>query len=92
MALVATYDCNLRQVVSLIPGENEIFNIFIFFALVSKQSTALSSATQHALLPKFSGKCVAERPTNRPILLNAGYSVKLKKHIGIKKKLGASSN
>ena len=34
---------------------------FHFFALVSGQSTALSSATQHAKSPEFSGKWGTER-------------------------------
>ena len=38
-------------------GGNEIFRII---ALVSKQSTALSSATQHAMPPEFGCKWVTE--------------------------------
>ena len=43
---------------SLIPTrENEVFiKMYIFFALVSRQSAALSSATQHTIPKKFGGK------------------------------------
>ena len=53
---------------------------FHLFALVSRLSAALSSATQHAMPPEFGGKwgtkCLNTRfPLH--ILLCAGYSVKL---------------
>ena len=53
---------------------------FQFFALVSMQSAALSSATQHAMPPDFGEKWGMEYLTTRfplPTLLCAGYSVKL---------------
>ena len=53
---------------------------FHFFALVSKLSAALSSATQHAMPPEFSRKWGTECLNTRfPLatLLCAGYSVKL---------------
>ena len=52
---------------------------FHFFALVSRQSAALSSATQHAM-PDFGGKWGMECLNTRfplPTLLCAGYSVRL---------------
>ena len=33
-----------------------MFNIFHFFALMSSQSAAFNSATQHAMPPEFGGK------------------------------------
>ena len=60
---------------------------FHFFAVVSRQSAALSSATQHAMPPEFGRKWVTECLNTRlplPILLCAEYSVKL---IKIKNKL-----
>ena len=53
---------------------------FHFFALVSRQSAALSSATQHAMPPEFGRKWGTECLNTRfplPTLLRAGYSVKL---------------
>ena len=55
---------------------------FHFFALVSRLSAALSSAPQHAMPPEFGRKWGTECLNTRfplPILLSAGYSVKLKK-------------
>ena len=57
---------------------------FHFFALVSRTSAALSSATQHAVRPEFGRKWGTECLNTRfplPTLLCAGYSVKLKKKI-----------
>ena len=54
--------------------------ILIFFALVSKQSAVLSSATQHAMPSELSEKWGTECLNTRfplPTLLCAGYSVKL---------------
>ena len=53
---------------------------FHFFALVSRQSAALSSATQHAMPSEFGRKLGTECLNTRfplPNLLCAGYSVKL---------------
>ena len=53
---------------------------FHFFALVSRQRAALSSATEHAIPPEFSGMWRTECLNTRfhlPTLLYAGYSVKL---------------
>ena len=53
---------------------------FHFFALVSGQSAALSSATLHAMFPEIGGKWGTECLNTRfllPTLLCAGYSVKL---------------
>ena len=64
------------------PG-NDIFIYilyFHFFALVSKQSAASSSATQHAMSTELGGKWGNECLNTRsplPTLLCAGYSVKL---------------
>ena len=59
---------------------SEILHLYFhFFALVSWQSAALSSATQHTMLPEFGGKWGMECFNTRfplPILLCAGYSVK----------------
>ena len=53
---------------------------FYFFALVSRHSAALSSASQHAISPDLGGmwgtKCLNTR-FPLPTLLCAGYSVKL---------------
>ena len=54
--------------------------IFHFFALVSRQNAALSSATQHAMHPEVGGKWGTECLNTRfplPTLLCAGYSVNL---------------
>ena len=51
-----------------------------FFALVSRQSAALSSATQHAMPSELGGKWGTEWLNTRfplPTLLCAEYSVKL---------------
>ena len=60
---------------------NIYLNLYIrFFTLVSKQSAALTSATQHAMPPEFGGKWATECLNTRftlPTLLCAGYSVKL---------------
>ena len=46
-----------RQVVSSIPIRiNDIFNIFIFFALVIRQHAVLSFVAQHAVLSEIGGK------------------------------------
>ena len=45
-----------RLCVRFKPRGNEIFNIFILFALVMRQSTAFNFATQHTMPPEFSGK------------------------------------
>ena len=54
---------------------------FHFFALVSRQSSVLSSATQHAMPPELGGMwgtvCLNIR-FPLPTLLCAGYRVKLK--------------
>ena len=52
---------------------------FHIFALVSRQSAALSSATQHAMLPEIGGKWETECLNTRFPLptLCAGYSMKL---------------
>ena len=53
---------------------------FYFFALVSRQSAALSSATHHAMPPEFGGKWGTECLNTTfplPTLLCAGYNVKL---------------
>ena len=53
---------------------------FHFIGLVSRQSTALGSATQHAMPPEFGRKWGTECLNTRfplPSLLCAGYSVKL---------------
>ena len=53
---------------------------FHFFALVSRQSAALRSATQHAKPPEFGRKLETECLNTRfplPTLLCAGYRVKL---------------
>ena len=55
---------------------------FHFFALVSRRSGALCSATQYAMPPKFVRKWETECLNTRfplPTLLCAGYSVMLKK-------------
>ena len=55
---------------------------FHFFALVSRTSAALSSATQHAMPPKYGRKWGTECLNTRfplPPLQCAGYSVKIKK-------------
>ena len=57
---------------------NEIF--IHFFALVSRQSAALSSATQHAMPPEFGGNWGTECLNTRfplPTPLCTRYSVKL---------------
>ena len=61
---------------------NEILNIFIF-ALVSRQSAALSSDIQHAMPLEFGGKSWANclNVGLLPTLLHVGYSVKLNKNI-----------
>ena len=41
-------------------GRNEIFNILIFAALVTRRREALSSATQYAMPPEFSVKWETE--------------------------------
>ena len=54
--------------------------ISIFFALVLRQSAALSSTTQPAMPPEFGGKWGTECLNIRfalPTLLCSGYSVKL---------------
>ena len=60
---------------------NIYFNLYFhFFALVSSQSAALSSATQHEMPPELGGKWGTECLNTRfplPTLLCAGYSVKL---------------
>ena len=60
---------------------NIYFNLYFhFFALVSRLSAALSSATQHAMPPESGRKWATECLNTRfplPILLCAGYSVKL---------------
>ena len=51
-----------------------------FFALVSRQSAALNSTTQHTMPPELGGKWGTECLNTRfplPSLLCAGYSVKL---------------
>ena len=53
---------------------------FHFFALMSRLSAALSSATQHALPPEVGRKRGTECLNTRPTLLCAGYSVKLIKN------------
>ena len=57
-----------------------IYLYFHFFALVSRQSAALSFATEHAMPPEFCGKwgtvCLNTK-FPMPALLYAGYSVKL---------------
>ena len=61
---------------------------FHFFALVSRSSAALSSATQHAMPPEFGRKLGTECLNTRfplPNLLCAGYSVKLNIYIWIYK-------
>ena len=64
-----------------------VFNIFISSfqsSRESRQSAALSSAIQHALLPEFCGKLETECLNTRfllPTLLFAGYSMKLKINI-----------
>ena len=53
---------------------------FHFFALASRQSAALSSATHHAMPPEFGRKWATKCLNTRfplPALLCAGYSVKL---------------
>ena len=58
---------------------------FHFFALVSRQSAVLSSATQLAMPPEFGGKWRTECLNTRfslPTLLCAGYRVKLKEKSG----------
>ena len=53
---------------------------FNFFALVSRQSATLSSATQHAMRPELGGNWGMECLNTRfplPTLLCVGYSVKL---------------
>ena len=58
---------------------------FHFFALVSRQSTTLSSATQHEMPPEIGRKWETERLSTRfPLLtlLCAGFSVKLTSNLG----------
>ena len=54
---------------------------FHFFALVSRQSAVLSSATQHAMPPEFGRKWGTECPNTifslSTLLCAAGYSVKV---------------
>ena len=57
-----------------------LFLHFHFVALVSRQSAALSSATEHAMPLEFDGKWGTECHNTRfllPTLLCAKYSVKL---------------
>ena len=66
---------------------NEIFNITIFFALVSRTSAALSSTTQHAMPTEFDGKWAKEYINIRiplPTLLLAGNRMTLKKSYNFK--------
>ena len=60
---------------------NNYLNLYFhFFALVSRLSAALSSATQHAMPSEFGRKWRTECVNTRfplPTLLCAGYSVKL---------------
>ena len=60
---------------------NIYLNLYLhFFALMSRLSAALSSATQHAMPPEFGRKWGTECLKTRfplPTLLCAGYSVKL---------------
>ena len=56
------------------------FKFIFLFALVSRQTAALSSATQQAMPPEFGGKWGTEYLKTRfplPTLLCAGYSMKL---------------
>ena len=60
---------SLRRIVGSIPiRENNTFNIS---ALVMMQSAALSSATQHAMLPDFGGKW------ERDVLTQASFCLTL---------------
>ena len=60
---------------------NIYLNLYLhFFALVSRQSAVLSSATQHTMPPEFGRKWGTECLNTRfplPTLLCAGYSMKL---------------
>ena len=63
---------------------NEMFYIFHFFALVLKQSMALSYVPQYAMPPEFGSNYKAEcLSTKLPLptlyIIHTGYSVKLKK-------------
>ena len=72
--------------INFLTMDRELWNIYLnlyfhFLALVSGQSSALSSATQHAMPPVFGGKWGTEFLNTRfplPNLLCAGYSEKLK--------------
>ena len=76
--------CTRLVVGSVHTRENEKFRYlhlyFHLFALVSRQSAALSSATQYLMLPelgeKWGTKCL-KTSFPLPTLLCAGYSVKL---------------
>ena len=62
------------------PLEEVKYLYFHFYALMSKQSVALSSATKHAMPPEFGRKWGTECLITSfplPTLLYAGYSVKL---------------
>ena len=51
------WDCKRNSLCGRFPLEEMNIYYFYFFALVtSRQSTALSSATQHAMTPEFGGK------------------------------------
>ena len=68
---------------------------FHFFALVSRQSAALSSATQHTIPPEFGRKWGTECLNTRfplPTLLGAGYSVKLKEKQHLQKHICSKLN
>ena len=73
-ATVCGFDSHSRKWIILL---NVYFH---FFALVSRQSAALSFATQHAMPSELGGKWGTECPNTRFSLLTllcAGYSVKL---------------
>ena len=69
------------RILSLLDKMKYIFTfLFSFFALVPRQSTALSSAAQHAMPPELGGEWGMECFNMRfplPTLLCAGHSVKL---------------
>ena len=52
---------------------HDTFNIFIFFAMVTRQSAALSFATQHAMPPEFGGKWLTKCLSTRFPLLPAAH-------------------
>ena len=64
--------------------ENEIFNILIFFALMSRQGAALSSSIQYAMPVENRERSGLKTRLSLTTMLHAGYSVKEKKNVNVK--------